>query len=367
MISFSLDYELPPGEGLGDAIISLAVHIDEGFPLSGKRYAVEQLLVIYKQIWEEGEEHDNALRSLFTQQIPLEVQPTLRSFDGTELLLMIIDAFSAVEDKGLLYFDKPADLVYAESLPYYPDLPLEQMADSIAMVNRGSIDFVLGTIYDDEECKLIIKGNLINISAAILSYRSEYLVFPLDLGELEVSGHLLVNIFNPYTGLPVKNIIDDLSVRPGDIRYEYSGPDQAGVLSYLADGSVERRAIDLYSGDDFDMLYRLTAELGAEDRHVCIYIFQLSHVINEYYHAYGILPDKVPQIESKLFASVSFMNPFTREPVKQVLNPLEKSRGDYFYYKAADDQYILIGYGKDLQEAIKIHRRLGNHVQVFTP
>jgi hypothetical protein len=124
-------------------------------------------------------------------------------------------------------------------------LPLEQMADSIAMVNRGSIDFVLGTIYDDEECKLIIKGNLINISAAILSYRSEYLVFPLDLGELEVSGHLLVNIFNPYTGLPVKNIIDDLSVRPGDIRYEYSGPDQAGVLSYLADGSVERRAIDL--------------------------------------------------------------------------------------------------------------------------
>jgi hypothetical protein len=88
MISFSLDYELPPGEGLGDAIISLAVHIDEGFPLSGKRYAVEQLLVIYKQIWEEGEEHDNALRSLFTQQIPLEVQPTLRSFDGTELLLM---------------------------------------------------------------------------------------------------------------------------------------------------------------------------------------------------------------------------------------------------------------------------------------
>ncbi len=359
MIEFSLEYELPRGEGPGDAIISLAVHIDEGYPLSGKRFATEQLLIIYKQLWAEEPGHEDALQSLFEEQIPPELKETLKSFDGAELLLMMVDAFEKVEDAGMLYFDEPVDIVYAETLPYYPGQNSRQTADaSGAAQQKGMVNFVLDTLSDEDEARTVINGNLINISAAILSYRSEYLVFPLDLGELEARGHLLVNLTNPYSGLPVRNIADDVSIRPGDIRYDYSGPDRVGVMSYLADGSNVRRAINLYSSGEFDQLYKMTPWKDELDRRVCIYVFQLSHIINEYYHTYGILPDKVPQIESKMFASVGFLNPFTNEPVKQVVSPLDKTEGDYFYYKTSDSQYVLIGYGKGLAEAIKIQRRL---------
>ena len=359
MISFSLSYELPETEGSGDAIISLAVYIDAGFPLSGKYFAVEQLLLVFKQIWGEEETHENVVVNLYSQQIPAELQTTVRSFNGTEMLLMIFDSFGDVEDRGLLYFNEPVDLIYAETVPYYPDIQLSEFAQPTAMMNKGLVNFVLDTDSGEKESERITNGNLVNISASVLSYRSEYLVFPLDLGELEVTGHLLINPFNPYSGLPVRSITDDLSIRPGDIRYEYSGPDQVSVLSYLADGSSLRRGINLYSGNDFDKLFRLTDGLSDEDRQVALYVFQLSHVVNEYYHEYNSIPDKVPQIESKQFASVSFINPFTGEPVKQLVNLLDKSEGDYFYYKTGEDQYTLTGYGRNLEEIIKIQRRLG--------
>ena len=359
MISFSLRYELPEGDESGDAIISLAVHLEEGFPLSGKRFVIEQCLLVFKQLWAEEKAHENVISNLYTQQIPAELQQTVLSFKGTNLLIMIFDNFEAVEDSGLVYFDESTDIIYAETVPYYPDVPLTQFAEPYSMMNKGLVKFVLDMAYDEDECERIINGNLINISAAILSYRSEYLVFPLDLGELEVTGHLLINTFNPYSGLPVRSITDDLSIRPGDIRYEYSGPDQVSVMSYLSDGSVLTRGINLYSGNDFDRLFKLTGGLSEEDRLIAIYIFQLSHVIDEYYNEFNILPDKVPQVESRQFASVSFLNPYIGEPVKQLVNLLEKSDGDYFYFKTGEGQYTLTGYGADLREIIKIQRRLG--------
>lgn len=359
MISFSLSYELPDINGSGDAIISLAVHIEEGFPLSGKHFAIEQLLLVFKQLWGEEEIHENVVANLYSQQIPTELQATARSFNGTELILLIFESFGDVEDKGLLYFDGAVDLVYAETIPYYPDIQLTEFAEPMAMMKKGLVNFVLDMESDKKCSERVVNGNLVNISAAVLSYRSEYLVFPLDLGELEVTGHLLINPFNPYNGLPVRSITDDLSIRPGDIRYEYSGPDQVSVMSYLADGSSLRRGINLYSGNDFDRLFRLTDGLSEEDRQVAMYVFQLSHVIDEYYYEYNSIPDKVPQIESKQFASVSFINPFTYEPVKQLVNLLDKSEGDYFYYKTGENQYTLTGYGHNLEEIIKIQRRLG--------
>jgi len=359
LMTFSLNYKLPADSSSGDCIVSVAIHFDKGFPLNGKRFAIDQLLQIYRELWGEKAEHTDVTKSLIPENIPAEIRPILGSFDGSELVMMVFDAFSSIENKGILYFDKPVDLIYAESIPFYPDIPLKSLNKNAGNGQQGTVEFVLDKIYNDEECKRIINGNLINISAAILSYRSEFLTFPLDLSELEVTGHLLVNLFNPYTGLPVRSITDDLSIRPGDISYNYSGPSHASIVSYLADGSTVKRDINLSSAPDFNLLLKETQGLSESDRRVCIYTFQLSHIIDEYYYANSTLPEKVPQIESNLFASVSFLNPFTMEPVKQIANPLEKCQGDYFYYKTANNQYLLIGYSEKLDEILNIQRKLG--------
>jgi hypothetical protein len=359
LITFSLNYKLPANSGPGDCIISVAIHIDKGFPLNGKRFVIDQLLQIYRELWGEEGKHSDVTVSLLPENIPPEIKPALASFDGSELVMLVFETFSSIENKGILYFDKPVDIIYAESLPFYPDVPVENLAKFRGNGHEGTVEFVLDKIYNEEECKRIINGNLINISTAILSYRSEFLTFPLDLSELEVTGHLLVNLINPYSGLPVRSVSDDLSMRPGDIRYNYSGPDHVSIVSFLADGSTVKRDINVSSNPDFNLLLQKTHGLSENDRRVCIYTFQLSHIINEYYYANKTLPEKVPQIESNLFASVSFLNPFTMEPVKQIVNPLEKSEGDYFYYKTANDQYLLVGYGENLNEILNIQRMLG--------
>ncbi len=358
LITFTLSYDLPEETSSGDCIVSVAIHIDKGFPLSGKRFAVEQLLIIYRELWGEEDGHTDVTQSVVPSKIPQQINTVLGSFDGAELVMMLFDAFNSVEDQGVLYFDEPVDLVYAETLPFYPDIPMEMLNKELGNGQGGKVEFVLDKIYDDEDSKRIINGNLVNISAAILSYRSEHLVFPLDLGEVEITGHLLVNLFNPYSGLPVRSISDDLSVRPGDVRYDYYGPDKVSIVSFLADGTPVKRDISLYSSSEFNTLFKKTTGLSEEDRRVCIYTFQLAHIINEFYHSEGYLPDKVPQIESKLFATVSFLNPYTREPVKQIMNPLEKREGDYFYYKTGESQYLLVGYGYNLHEVMKIQRDL---------
>jgi len=347
-----ITYQELEGEGYGCADVTLFATIPVGTPLIARERAVENALDVLHSIWNIESIHED-VRGLLGPVVPMDVQYSVSEIAGTDFIVALVDAFEMVEDAGFSRFqvNTPISATERVSIPrgasvaLYPDPP----RFFAWIIGEGWSEDVSGRE------KWVI-ASLVNCSAAVLSFRSEYGRFPNSFAELRETGHLLIEPLNPYTGEPVREVS---GVSPGDISYEYVSSQSVVLLTYVQVGSrvdVVRREISVSSSGAYDLLYRQTAGLSESDRTVARYVFQISQILNEYYSEYRDLPYRVPQCEAEAFAYVSFMNPYTHEDAHQADSLADIEPGDYTFHRVSSTSYFLVGYGGSGEAIISVSK-----------
>ncbi len=360
-------YEGLTGADEGCANVVLTMNLPMGTPLLAREAALDSALQALRDIWNVESVHDD-IRGFLEPNIPQDVQDVVSEIEGAGFIIAVMDAFETVADAGYSRFQGDVSVTATEhiSIPggratqsalarvgeyaeVYPDAPRYFewiVGGGLLAQNRSHENWVI--------------ASLVNYSAAILCFRSEFGRFPQRLAELRERGHLLIEPLNPYTTFPVQ-VVDHPS--PGDITYEYVDSNTVAIITYLQIGSeidFVRRQISLSStAGSFDLLYRETAGLSENDKQVARYVFQISQILNEYYYQYNDLPYDVPQCEAAGFAYVSFPNPFTGRDASQADSLANIYPGDYTYNRISSTEYFLVGYGQDQELILRVGKDFG--------
>ena len=352
----SIAYRELTGSDTGSADVSLIMILPAGTPLLSREAAVGSALAALKDIWNIESVHEDVLGFL-GPQIPMDVQRLVSQVEGSEFVMAVVEAFDTVENAGFSRIQSDTSVTATERLPLgmrlaprgdYPDAPRTfewVIGGGLVDQNRNHENWVL--------------ASMINYSAALLSFRSEFLRFPGSLAELRESGHLFIEPLNPYTGEQIREV-DRPS--PGDITFGYVNPNRVVLYGYLALNGIlnvvtRDIGIDTSSGA-FDLLYRQTAGLSENDKQVARYMFQISQILSEYYSEHGDLPYSVPQCETEGFAYVSFPNPYTGRDAQQADSLANIRPGDYTYHRVSASSYFLVGYGEDGNAILSISKDL---------
>lgn len=358
----SIGYEELYDKNPGKAQVSLMMVLPMGTPLHAKEEAIASALAALKDIWNIASVHEEVL-GFIGPQIPLDVQKAISVIDGSNFVMAIIEAFNSVENTGFSRFQSDTQVTSVEIVKSppkkvgmeYPDAP------------RSFHWVVGGEIGVKSRHENWVLAALINYSASILSFRSEFRRFPSSIAELKEMGHVFIEPLNPYNGEPVRIVTEP---SPGDISFQYVNLNKVILQTYTQNrGKIEvvRREINLYSADSFDLLYQKTASLTPGEKKVARYVFQISQILNEYYSQHGDLPYSVPQCETEGFAYVSFTNPFTNRDAQQADILADLFPGDYTYHRISSSTYFLVGYGEKSQPIITISKNFGQSPQKMMP
>ena len=218
------------GQESGYASVKLTLDIPAGTPLLARESAIDSAMAALRDIWNVRSFHQD-VRGFLGSEIPYDIQQSVSTISGTSFILAITDAFNAVEDAGYSRFQCDVSISIAEkiTLPYpsttptartpYPDAPRNFqwiVSGPSAMNPRNSETWVI--------------ASLVNFSASVLSFRSEFGRFPSSLAELDERGHLLIEPINPYTNIPVQQANTAV---PGDINYEYIDANTVSLITYI--------------------------------------------------------------------------------------------------------------------------------------
>jgi len=353
--SIRVTYSELTGADSGKAEVTLSITIPAGTPLLGRDNAIGSALSALHAIWAIDSVYESA-SGLLGPVIPMDVQYTVADIYGSEFIIKLVDAFNAVEDAGFSRFQEDAYIVSTEIIDIpgipassdYPDAP-------------RYFAWVVGpdSSREDEGFRNWVIASLINYSASILSFRSEYRRFPNSFAEMRETGHILIEPLNPYTGMPVQQV-DDFN--PGDLTYEVIDNDRVMLLTYIDTGGqsdVVTREINVASSGAYDLLYRQTAGLSDQDKMVARYVFQLSLILNEYYFENLDLPFRIPQCETEGFAYVSFRNPYTSRDAAQSDSLAATREGDYTYHRISSSAYFIVGYGANGEAILSVSKDFG--------
>ena len=337
-------YQEMGGVDSGHASVVLTANIPRGTPLLARETVLESALRALRDIWKAESVHED-VRGFLGPDIPMDIQRAVTDLRGAPFIIALMDAFDQVGDAGFSRFQSDVSVSASERIPLmmpaammvaYPDAPR-----SYEWVAGG------GPLAENNNHETWVIASLVNYSAAVLGFRSEFGRFPTSLAELREGGHLLIEPLNPYTNFLVQGVD---SASPGNVSYEYINPNTVVIRTYITiDGEIEvvRRQIDLYpTAGSFNLLYRETAGLSDNDKQVARYVFQISQILNEYYYQYNDLPYRVPQCEAEGFAYVSFHNPYTGRDAMQADSLVANIPGDYRYNRLSSTEYFLVGYGE---------------------
>jgi len=347
-----VSYQELTGEQAGLADVTLVMIIPMGTPLLAREAAISSGLAALRDIWNLESVHEE-VTGFIGPQIPMDVQRVVAKIDGSHFISAIIDSFVTVENAGFPRFQEDTSIVSTERLPAGEARRREEYPNAPRF-----FEWVVGGIklQGPTRHENWVIASLINYSAALLSFRSEFGRFPSSFAELRETGHLFIEPLNPYTGEKVR-VVNEASA--GDITYQLIDNNRAVLLTYIkgpAKVEVVRREINLYYSGAFDLLYRQTAGLSEEDKQVARYVFQISQILNEYYAQHHDLPYSVPQCETEGFAYVSFPNPYAGRDALQADSLATILPGDYVYHRVSKNAYFLAGYGIEGRPVLSISK-----------
>jgi len=336
-----ITYQELDGMDYGNATVTLTMTVPAGTPLIARETALGSALSALRDLWNIESVHEE-VRGFLGPVVPMDIQRSVASINGSGFILTLMDSFDTVSDAGFSRFQIDTLVTFSESL----SIPRQTVSLAYPDAPRFSA-WVIGGGWPESDSghENWVMAALINYSASVLSFRSEYGRFPSSFVELREMNHLLIEPLNPYTGQPVIEVND---VSPGDITYQYIDNSRVILLSYIELGGqvdVIRREISVSASGAYDLLYRQTAGFAETDKRVARYVFQIAQILNEYYYQNGDLPYGVPQCEAGGFAYVSFLNPYTSTDAQQADSLANIQPGDYTYHRVSPSSYFLGGYG----------------------
>lgn len=346
-------YEEAAGNDAGNSHLTMTMTIPKWTPLLARQSAIDSSIAALRKIWEGDGLHMDVM-GVFESQVPLRVQRISSGIDGVSFVMAIMDAFEQVEESGFSRFQDQYTVSVTERFDASTQAGNVQYQDLPAFW-RWEVPGE--SLMSDAISEKMVIASLVNYTASVLSFRSEYQRFPRSLAEVRETGHLLIQPINPYSSQPM---IEINSVSAGNITYNIVNSNTVVLLTYLEVGdTVEVVRREINSSGAFDYLYRQTAGLTDLNKQVARYAFQISQIINEYYYEYLELPYSVPQCEAEGFAYVTFMNPYTRLDAQQASGLSGILPGDYSYHRVNEASYLLVAYGSAGEQVFSFSTTFG--------
>jgi hypothetical protein len=341
-----------------EAELQIRVTIPVGTPLEAQADIIDQLMAFYKSLW-TGK--NPVLKAIIPQDRMSSATDMVRSsqaISGVDTILSVNRAFRQVEERGYVSFPEELTLISSEKFPLQIKCLLN--SDSGKTVEDPRVQEYSDLNKSAYKRKQLTK-NLNNVAVALVSFRSEFSRFPVDLTELKHSGHLQISIINPY-----KNEVLKFDGETGSGTISYSRPSEGrfALTSYDYNNNPVKR--ELIVGPDNSVRGVLSIKKPAEEgsasftkqeQTVRINIFQIGQLLNSFYETYHYLPKSISHIEAQGFGSVNFKNPFTNVPIDPSMKIDAGKPGQYSYWVIGEGEYLLVGFGQNGRKVIEIHRK----------
>ena len=206
----------------------------------------------------------------------------------------------------------------------------------------------------------IVAQNFGALQFAYYTFTLEFERPPNDIQELTDSGHFMVKLKNPYSDKDVYlgaindkpypaglyySKFDELS---GEFAAFFINPNKPSKLRSLKSRVTiftHEALKEMVFGDDASREEQLTK----------IYLIQLNDAIDSFEQRYGRLPKSLDEMSEIGDVNVSYINPFTKKPVK---NTDKLSAGDYMYRKftKGEDEKSETNTGSDSDEKFMYDR-----------
>jgi len=355
-----ISYQELDGDGYGEATITLTMTLPADTPLLARETAVSNALSVLHDIW-STESVTQDIPGFMGPVVPMDVQHNVAKISGTEFIIALMDAFETVADAGFSRFQVDTLVTATERV----EVPRQRSVTQVYPDAPRYFAWIIGEGWPvgDVSLENWVLAAMVNYSAMLLSYRSEYGRFPTSIAALRESPHFTIHPVNPYTSDPIAGVD---SPSPGDITFEYIDSNSVVLMTYIRAGvqiDVVRREISVPPSSAYDLLYRQTAGLSENDKQVARYVFQISLVLNEYFNEHGDLPYSVPQCEAEGFAYVSFPNPYTSHDAQQADSLANIQPGDYIYHRISDTAYYLVGYGGSGERVLSVSRDFAEDIR----
>jgi len=193
------------------------------------------------------------------------------------------------------------------------------------------------------------------VEYATYTYMVEFGQAPSSLDALRESGHLNVIMTNPYTSGDVLSLVNE-DFPDGDLvgnvlvtNNRNDGREahlEAWFLRIDEDNVVERsmvKRIALYQSE-LDHALFFENELPRDEQLTAVYCAQAVDAIESFQQKMGESPENFDDMYARGDVNVHYINPITGELVESIE---EMSPGDYYYEKLGEEDFILIGWGRE--------------------
>jgi hypothetical protein len=191
------------------------------------------------------------------------------------------------------------------------------------------------------------------VEYATYTFMVEFGRAPESLQELLDTGHLNVQMSNPYTGGPV------VSLEPEDVP---DGDLAGNILALARDEGRESRLeayyvrqgppptvhsmvkrIYIYTSS-IDHAYLFENDLPRDEQFTAVYCRQAIDALESFQQKIGESPADFEDMYQRGDVNVHYINPVTGE---LAVSSEELSAGDFMYRKVGDEGYTLIGWGRE--------------------
>ena len=193
------------------------------------------------------------------------------------------------------------------------------------------------------------------VEYATYTYMVEFGQAPPSLDALRESGHLNVVMANPYTGSDVLSLVNE-DFPDGDLvgnvlvtNNRNDGREahlEAWFLRIDEEAVVQRSMVTriaLYQSE-LDHALFFENELPRDEQLTAIYCAQAVDAIESFQQKIGESPENFEDMYTRGDVNVHYINPITGELVE---SSEELSPGDYYYEKLGEEDFILIGWGRE--------------------
>jgi hypothetical protein len=190
------------------------------------------------------------------------------------------------------------------------------------------------------------------IEYATYTFMVEFHRAPESLQELRDTGHLNVQMTNPYTGGEVKSLTRE-DIPDGNLagNYYVSSADEtreADIIAYyvrianppMVHSMIKR--IYLYTSS-VDHKY-FENDLPRDEQMTAVYCMQAVDAFESLQQKIGKSPENFDEMYEKGDVNVHYINPVTKA---LAVSSGTLSAGDFYYKKIGDEGYELIGWGRE--------------------
>ncbi|MBU1024257.1 hypothetical protein KKB99_08255, partial [bacterium] len=228
-----------------EAELIIRISIAKGTSIDTQAELVGRLLSFYKGFWKGTDPIIDRIRKSQKNKQEYDLGNSADAVLGVDAIMSLSGAYMDVMERGLIFFPDDVVVISRERFPLIFD----------CLINNGKQDnnpeepkVRVAQYSDVNRCQLErrqIDRNLNNLAVALVSFRSEFSRFPVDLRELRQSGHLLISVKNPFTNTAL-NFTGETG--PGTINY--SRPSEGRFILTVYDECSMPIRREFYAGPD---------------------------------------------------------------------------------------------------------------------